>query len=106
MIRARPNGAHVRVEIEDTGIGISPEHLSHVFKRFYRADPQPNGDHQGAGLGLAIAKSIVAAHGGEIWLDSHVGQGTVLWVELPLTESTPTSDEENSRRVESSGTSL
>ncbi len=87
VIRARPNGARVRVEIEDTGIGISPEHLSHVFKRFYRADPQPNGDRQGAGLGLAIAKSIVAAHGGEIWLDSHVGRGTVLNVELELLDA-------------------
>jgi heavy metal sensor kinase len=106
VIRTRPTGARVRVEIEDTGIGISPEHLSGVFNRFYRADSSPNGDRQGAGLGLAIAKSIVAAHDGEIWLESQIGRGTVLRVELPLMESTLPSDEENSRRGASSGTSL
>lgn len=83
-VRARPVGPRVRIEVEDTGGGISAEHLRHVFKRFYRADPPPQGERNGAGLGLAIAKSAVAAHGGEIWLNSQVGRGTVLSVELPL----------------------
>ncbi len=85
-VRALPAGPRVRVEVEDTGVGISPEHLAHVFKRFYRAEPQPNEVRNGVGLGLAIAKSAVAAHGGDIWLDSQLGRGTVLRVELPLME--------------------
>jgi signal transduction histidine kinase len=92
-IRARPVGARLRIEVEDTGTGISPQHLGHVFKRFYRADPPPNGDRNGAGLGLAIAQSAVAAHGGEIWLESHLGRGTTLGVELPLMDAAPGSDE-------------
>lgn len=83
-VRARPSGTRVRVEIEDTGIGIAAEHLPHVFNRFYRADPQPHRERAGAGLGLAIAKSTVAAHGGDIWLESQVGRGTVLHVDLEL----------------------
>jgi signal transduction histidine kinase len=98
-VRARPAaGKRVRVEVEDTGIGIASEHLANVFKRFYRADPQPSGPRAGAGLGLAIAKSAVVAHGGDIWLESRVGRGTVLHVELPLMESTPSSDEQSSTR--------
>jgi signal transduction histidine kinase len=82
-VRARPSGSRVRIEVEDTGVGISSEHLRHVFKRFYRADPPPTGERNGAGLGLAIAQSSVSAHGGDIWLESHVGRGTVVGVELP-----------------------
>ena len=89
-VRAHRAGPRVRVEVEDTGVGISPEHLGHVFKRFYRAEPQPNEARNGVGLGLAIAKSAVAAHGGEIWLESQLGRGTVLSVELPLMEGTST----------------
>jgi two-component system, OmpR family, heavy metal sensor histidine kinase CusS len=95
-VRARPDGPRVRVEVVDTGTGIAPEHLAHVFKRFYRAEPQPAGDRGGAGLGLAIAQSTVVAHGGDISLESHVGQGTVLRLELPLVESSLPSDEHNS----------
>jgi heavy metal sensor kinase len=91
-VRARPAGSRVRVEVEDTGIGIAPEHLGQVFKRFYRAGPQPSGARSGAGLGLAIAKSAVEVHGGDIWLESQVGRGTVLRVELPLMENASTSD--------------
>jgi two-component system, OmpR family, heavy metal sensor histidine kinase CusS len=101
-VRARPAGKRVRVEVEDTGIGIASEHLANVFKRFYRADPQPSGPRAGAGLGLAIAKSAVVAHGGDIWLESQVGHGTVLRVELPLMESTSSSDEPSATRGASS----
>jgi hypothetical protein len=73
-------------------MGIPPEHLAHVFKRFYRAEPQPNQARNGVGLGLAIAKSSVAAHGGEIWLDSQVGRGTILCVELPLMKTSSASE--------------
>jgi heavy metal sensor kinase len=95
-VRALRAGPRVRVEVEDTGVGISPEHLGQVFKRFYRAEPQPNAARNGVGLGLAIAKSAVAAHGGEIWLESELGRGTVLSVELPLMAGTSPSNVQSS----------
>jgi heavy metal sensor kinase len=83
-VRCRPAGARVRIEVEDTGTGIVLEDLAHVFKRFYRAERQPT---TGAGLGLAIARSAVLAHNGQIWLESQSGRGTLLCVELPLIKS-------------------
>jgi heavy metal sensor kinase len=70
------------VEITDTGSGISPEHLPHVFDRFYRVDPSRTEDSGGAGLGLAICRAIVVSLGGEILIESTVGQGTVVRVSL------------------------
>ena len=71
--------------VRDTGEGISPEHLPHIFERFYRVEAtRPRfGPSLGSGLGLPIAKSIAEAHGGQIGVSSKVGQGTTFWVELP-----------------------
>jgi NtrC-family two-component system sensor histidine kinase KinB len=81
-IAANSSGDMVRFSITDTGCGISPEHLSHIFEQFYRV---PNADnHNGAGLGLAIAKEIVLAHGGEIGVQSELNQGSTFWFELPV----------------------
>ena len=71
----------VRVEVRDTGDGIAPEHLPHLFERFYKADRSRHG--VGTGLGLAIVKHIVAMHGGEIGVDSELGVGTTVWLTLP-----------------------
>jgi heavy metal sensor kinase len=73
------------VSVADTGIGIPPEHLPHVFDRFYRVDRARSGAEGGTGLGLSIALSIVKAHGGDIRLTSTDGQGTVCTVTLPPT---------------------
>lgn len=75
----------VRFLVQDTGSGIPPEHLSHVFERFYRADTSPGrpGASRGSGLGLAIAKSIIESHGGEIGVSSEFGSGATFWAELP-----------------------
>jgi heavy metal sensor kinase len=96
-VRARSIGDRIRIEVEDTGIGIAPEHLSNVFKRFYRADLQPNGERSGAGLGLSIAQSAIVAHGGEIWVKSRVGRGTTVTIELPRIESPSSGDQSHPR---------
>jgi heavy metal sensor kinase len=74
--------------VADTGLGIPPEHLPHVFERFYRVDPARTGEG-GAGLGLAICRSIINALGGTIQLESTPGKGTTVCVELPLTAAAP-----------------
>jgi signal transduction histidine kinase len=85
LLRPGPNPNTVRLLVRDSGPGIPPEHLPHVFERFYRADttqPRP-GVARGSGLGLAIAKSIVESHGGEMGVSSQVGNGTTFWADLP-----------------------
>ncbi|HEX5504372.1 MAG TPA: ATP-binding protein [Thermomicrobiales bacterium] len=74
-VRAVPDGAVVRLEVQDTGEGIAPEDLPRVFERFYRGDPARSRE-AGSGLGLAIARGIVEAHGGRIWVESAPGAGS------------------------------
>ena len=82
------NGS-VCVGISDTGSGIAPEHLPHVFERFYRADKARSQDGGGSGLGLAICWEIARAHGGDVRIESTVGQGCTCTVILPLEEHEP-----------------
>jgi signal transduction histidine kinase len=74
----------VRVSVGDTGIGIPPEHLPHVFDRFFRV-PGRDGT-PGTGLGLAIVREVVAVHGGEIRCESEPGRGTTFHITLPAAE--------------------
>jgi len=83
QVRASPDQAGCRVEVIDTGEGISPEDLPHVFERFYRSEKSRNRLTGGAGLGLAIAHGIVKAHGGQIGVESTLGKGTRFWFTLP-----------------------
>ena len=76
--------AWARLEIADTGIGIPPEDLPHIFDRFYRVDKARSRSMGGSGLGLAIAKWIAQAHGGGIKVISGIGQGTTFTITLPL----------------------
>jgi PAS domain S-box-containing protein len=80
-LHAEPHGDAVRLEVADEGPGIGPEELSRVFERFYRSDTARTGG--GAGLGLAIAKEIVEAHGSSIDVRSAPGVGTIFGFELP-----------------------
>ncbi len=75
-------GSNVRLTVEDSGVGIPPNHLPHIFDRFYRV-PDPNPE-KGLGLGLSFVASIVKAHGGEIRVESHVGRGSKFQVTLPV----------------------
>jgi two-component system, OmpR family, sensor kinase len=77
--------ARALVLVRDTGIGIAPEDLPHIFERFYRADPARSRTSEGAGLGLALAQEFAHAHGGEITANSVVGQGATFILNLPRT---------------------
>jgi signal transduction histidine kinase len=76
----------VAIQVRDTGQGIAPEHLPHIFDRFYRADPSRDRATGGAGIGLSVARGIVQAHGGTIGVRSVVGQGTEFTITLPVME--------------------
>jgi signal transduction histidine kinase len=73
------------VEIHDTGIGISPADLPHIFERLYRSDKARGTRTGGIGLGLSIAQKILHLHGGDIEVSSSLGEGTTVRVLLPLT---------------------
>lgn len=75
---------HLHVRITDTGPGIDPEDLPYIFERFYRSRASRPQGEGGMGLGLAIAKEIVVAHGGRIWTESVPGQGSTFHFVIPL----------------------
>ena len=78
----RVNGS-VQIAVTDTGAGIPAEHLPRLFERFYRADPARSRDDGGTGIGLAIARSVVEAHGGTIRAESEPGRGSVFTFDVP-----------------------
>jgi PAS domain S-box-containing protein len=80
VLRAEPAENAVKFSVSDTGVGIPPENLARIFVRGFRGD----GREAGLGLGLAIAKGIVEAHGGTIGVESVVGRGSTFWFTLPL----------------------
>ncbi len=78
---AEPAGDNVRLVVEDSGVGIPPDHIPHIFDRFYRV-PDPNPE-KGLGLGLSFVAAIVKAHGGDIRVTSEPGKGSRFEVSLP-----------------------
>ncbi len=81
-IRVREEDAGVRIDVSDTGMGISPEDQERLFTKFFRADNSSTREVSGSGLGLYITKHLIEAHGGRIWASSQIGQGTtfsIIW---------------------------
>jgi two-component system OmpR family sensor kinase len=72
------------LSVSDNGFGMEPEHLEHIFERFYRSDSSRTRKSGGAGLGLAITRSIVEAHGGTIQATSKKGVGSTFTIRMPL----------------------
>ncbi|ACO44957.1 HAMP domain-containing sensor histidine kinase [Deinococcus deserti] len=87
-------GTQVHLRVQDDGPGIPEDQLERLFDRFYRLEDSRSRDQGGAGLGLSIAKGIVDAHGGRIWLESTLGQGTTAHVLLPV-GNVPVLDEDD-----------
>ena len=83
-VSAEIQGSSVVVSVADSGPGIAPQDLPRVFDRFYRVDPSRTRATGGAGLGLTIARQLVEAHGGAIWVDSVVGEGAKFSFSLHL----------------------
>jgi signal transduction histidine kinase len=80
-VKAAPDGERVVVQVTDTGPGIPPSDIPHLFDNFWQARIN---DHRGVGLGLAIAKGVAEAHGGRIWCESTVGVGSTFSFTLPI----------------------
>lgn len=83
LVRMQDTGNEVQVEVQDSGIGIPPDKLTKVFERFYQVDGGATRRYGGVGLGLAICKEIVEAHGGRIWAESEMGRGSRFIFTLP-----------------------
>lgn len=80
----RPTSTLVRIAVTDTGRGIPATDVPHVFDRFWRAEKSRARERGGSGLGLAIAKQVVVAMGGEIGVESEIGQGSTFWFTMPI----------------------
>ena len=99
-VRATAQGArHVRIEVEDTGIGISPTDLSRLFVEFQQLDAGYSKQHQGTGLGLALTRRLVEAQGGSVGVRSTVGVGSVFHVVLNRVHGTDAQRVDNAARV-------
>ena len=91
-IAAERHNGSVELRVADTGVGIAPEHLPRLFERFYRVDPSRSREEGGTGIGLAIARSVVEAHGGHIRAESEPGQGSVFTFDLPAASTVTRGD--------------
>jgi PAS domain S-box-containing protein len=86
-IYLRVTSSGVAIEVRDTGIGIAPLDLPHMFEKFYRSGRREAYQQRGTGLGLAIVKSIAERHGGHVWVESQLGKGSTFYFELPYQQA-------------------
>ncbi|MEK9138967.1 MAG: ATP-binding protein, partial [Bacteroidota bacterium] len=91
-VRAREEDHSLRVEVEDTGQGISPENLDKIFDKFVQVKQSSDTTPGSVGLGLAIAKEIVEMYGGRIWATSKPGKGSTFSFLVPLHQPQPTAN--------------
>ncbi|WP_392480941.1 response regulator [Nostoc sp. C110] len=96
---AQQEGDEVLLTIKDTGRGIPTDKLEIIFERFQQVDSSDSRNHDGTGLGLAICKSIMQQHGGRIWAESTLGEGSTFYVTLPLFRTLPHTDLQNSSNI-------
>ncbi len=92
VVRAELVEGECLVSVADQGVGIAPQHLNRLFERFFRVETAAGEHVVGSGLGLPIARSIVEAHGGRIWAESKVGQGSCFYFTLPLSGPSSTNE--------------
>src|SRR6185295_11636785 len=85
-IRLGSDGGRATLVVEDTGPGVEPEFLPHVFEMFRQADATSSRPHGGMGIGLALVKQLIELHGGSVAADSTLGQGARFTIELPATD--------------------
>jgi signal transduction histidine kinase len=83
VVRGEVQADEVVVSVADQGFGIAPEHLNRLFEKYFRIKASPSRGVAGSGLGLPIARAIIEAHGGRIWAESQVGQGSIFYFTLP-----------------------
>ena len=88
-VRLDESRGGVRIEVEDRGMGISPNEIRKIFTKFFRASNAIREKTKGTGLGLALVKAIVEGHGGKVNVTSELGKGSVFTVEFPLIPSNP-----------------
>jgi signal transduction histidine kinase len=74
----------VVIAVQDTGVGIAPSDQTRLFEKFFRVKQRETAGVKGSGLGLAIVKSIIERHGGRIWVESRLGQGSTFYITLPV----------------------
>jgi signal transduction histidine kinase len=84
VVRGEVRKDEVVVSVADQGVGLTPEHLNRLFEKFFRARSSLGRHVVGSGLGLPISRTIVESHGGRIWAESQIGEGTTLYFTLPL----------------------
>ena len=85
-VRTHTSSGKVVLEVADTGIGIEPEALPHIYERLFRTSRAREFQNSGTGLGLAICKEIIKQHGGKIWAQSQLGKGSQFCFSLPIKE--------------------
>jgi heavy metal sensor kinase len=102
-VRCGGHERSVTLTVSDTGVGIPSEHIPHIFERFYRIDPARSREAGGTGLGLAICRAIVEAHGGTIELESALGSGTKVVVNLPRLQADGPADMSDGRAKAKAG---
>lgn len=86
VLRASQEGSVVTVSVEDQGMGIPPQALGRIFERFYRVDDSDRRIPGGIGLGLALVREVIKAHGGQVWVESTLGKGSTFFFTLPIVD--------------------